>query len=53
MRHKDKNGLEACMFCDEEQLRYPFVSVRAEIHDEHWEKMKLHMTRKYIEGGSK
>ena len=48
MRHKDKNGLDACMFCDEEQLMYPFVTVRAEIHDLHWEKMKLNLTRKYM-----
>ena len=48
VKHKDKNGLEACMLCDEEQLNYPFVSVRAEIHDLHWEKMKANMTRQYL-----
>ena len=45
--YKDKNGLRSCMFCEEEQLNYPFVSVRAEIHTQHWEEMKTQIASKF------
>ena len=47
MDYKDEKGLESCMFCEEEQLTYPFVSVRAEIHSQRWEEMKNEIASKY------